>query len=107
MTEAKTTKIIPLKYPILIPEEKDLESGEIIKPAENITELKISRLKAKDLKRLPVEFMQGIMDDEGKVKLDSIVPLIAVMAKISEEAASEVDFVDMTNVAEAISDFLS
>ena len=87
-------KIVKLKYSIPIAKE----GGGTVP----VSELKMGRFKAKHLKLLPESFMA----DGGNISPAEIIPLIAGLANISEEAADEIDIEDLTGVAESLQDFL-
>lgn len=87
-------KIVKLKYPISIP----TDGGGTV----DAYELKMGRFKAKHLKLLPKNFME----EGGIINPSDIMPLIAGLADISEEAAGEIDLEDLTEVAESLQSFL-
>ena len=91
---SETEKVIKLKYAIPIPGE----GGKII----STNEIRIGRLKAKHLKLFPENFMEG----KGNLNPADMIPLIAGIANIPESAADEIDIEDMSEVAEALQDFL-
>ncbi len=87
---------IELKYPISIKDEK----GNV----QSISEITLSRLKAKHLKLMPDSFFEN----EGKdIKPHEIVPLIAGLANIPVESADDLDLEDLTEIGEKLNSFLS
>ena len=84
-------KVIKLQFPVEY--EKD---G--IKHA--ISEVCISRPKAKHLKCLP-------KSDTGKYSASEILPFIAGISGLSEEAIEEIDLNDLGDIVEVAMSFLS
>lgn len=87
-------KIVQLKYPIPIPKEGG--------GTANVSELSLSRLKAKHLRALPKDFMES----EGKINSVDIIPLLASIADIPESSADELDMEDLMVIAEELTTFL-
>ncbi|NQS89371.1 phage tail assembly protein [Patescibacteria group bacterium] len=87
-------KIIKLKYPIPIPKE----GGGTVQ----VSELSLSRLKAKHLRVLPKDFMEN----EGGINPVDIIPLLASMTDIPESSADELDMEDLMVIAEELTSFL-
>ncbi len=79
-------KIITLKYPV------GLENGK------ELTEIHLSRMKAKHLKALP----DNITETEGQISPKMMIPLIAALADISEFEAGEIDYDDLIKIAEYV-----
>lgn len=103
------TKTIELKYPIF---DKD-KNGKIV----SISTLKLSRIKAKHLKMLPEKFFRSNSkndkDSKGedggpKISPAEMLPLIAALCNLPEEAVDEIDVMeDLITVCEALESFLS
>lgn len=87
-------KTIKLKYPIPVSKE----GGGTV----NVSELTLSRLKAKHLRALPKDFMVN----EGIINPVDIIPLLASIADIPESAADELDIEDLSSISEQLSNFL-
>lgn len=87
-------KIVKLKYSIPIPKQGG--------GTANVSELSLSRLKAKHLRALPKDFMEG----DGKINPVEIISLIASMADIPESSADELDMEDLLVIAEKLTNFL-
>lgn len=88
------SKIINLQYPIEF--EKDGEKN-------TITEVKLGRLKAKHLKKLPKDFFNI---DKGNISPDQVIPIISVISGIPLELVDELDITDLNTIAQEIASFL-
>ena len=93
MNEQK--KELTLKYSIPIP----TEGGGVAE----VNKLKMGRLKLKHLRLLPENFVEK----EGKIEPKAMIPLIAGIMDIPEEAAGEIDFEDIDDIANALLSFLA
>jgi len=92
---SKKFKVTTLKYAIPVFDETGKEIS-------TTNELKIGRFKTKHFKLLPDDFEES----GGKIKPAELIPLVAGLANISIEAAGEIDFEDIEEVAEALQSFL-
>lgn len=90
-------KIIKLKYPFDI----DVDIEGIIKTI-TISELKLSRLKAKHLKILPPDFFSNLDNGIGFSKL---LPIIASMNNLKVADLDELDMADISVIMDDIGNF--
>ena len=84
---------VDLKYPIPVAKE----GGGTVE----VSKLTFRRVKTKDLKLLPDSFVE----DEGKIAPRDIIPIIASLADIPEEAADEIDLEDLDEIGEKLESF--
>jgi hypothetical protein len=85
--------VVELKHPIPVAKE----GGGTVE----VSKLTFGRIKAKHLKLLPDSFI----GDEGKIAPRDIIPIIAGIADIPEEAADELDLDDLMEIAEKLESF--
>ena len=99
-------KTIKLQYPI------------VLNGRDDITEVKLRRFRAKDLKFFPASFLDvdqdelskarkkdGTIDVEkigAKIDIISLIPLIASICDLSEEVLDEMDLADLITVASSM-----
>lgn len=88
----KECVVIPLTIPATLTDKNGKETI--------VTELTLSRIKLKALKKLPL----GSLEEEGTYA--SIIPLIAASADVPIELVEEIDFSDLRTITEAIEPFL-
>lgn len=89
---------IELKYPI---ELDGKESNEKIV----IKELTFTRIKAKHIKVIPSSCFE---EGGGTLKPNEVIPLVAALSNITEEAADELDIVDLKYITgEVLPTFLA
>ncbi len=91
---AEEKKIIELKFPLTVKTQTGANAS--------VQQVTLSRMKTKHLKLLPESFMAS----RGEaVNPGDLIPLIAAMSGLSEEAVGEIDVQDLMVVAEAIQGF--
>jgi hypothetical protein len=86
-------KIFDLKYPF------EIESEGLIK---TVTQLKLKRLKVKDLKNFSPDNFKQLTSGVG---ISQVVPILALMNNMSVEELDQLDMADITNVIEEIGNF--
>lgn len=86
-------KVFTLKYPF------EIEKDGLVK---NIIELKLKRLKVKDLKSLPPEYFTSI--SKG-VTISQVTPLIASMNDMSEADLDQLDVADALELLSNLENF--
>jgi hypothetical protein len=86
-------KVFTLKYPF------EIEKDGLVK---NIIELKLKRLKVKDLKNLPPDYFSSI--SKG-VTLTQVTPLIASMNNMGEEDLDQLDMADALELLSSLENF--
>ena len=94
-------KIIILNYPVTIkiPLVNDLG---INFDEKIITQVTLRRLKAKDLKKLPEDFIE-----KGKeITMKEVLPLISIMSDLDISVVEELDVKDLGLIMEEIDSFL-
>ena len=89
----ETPKEIELKYPI------DVEGAGGAK--QQITSVKLRRMKAKDFQYLPRD------EAEARKNATIMLPLIASMTGLTKEQADEIDAEDLMVIVKELSNFLS
>ncbi len=90
---------IKLKYPLIIDGIPVIES------------VFLERLKTKHLKKFPeslIEKLQGIKQDGKKAGVEDLIPVLQIMTGLSNEEMDEVDFLDLNNIVDILTehDFL-
>jgi hypothetical protein len=94
----QTKAVVDLKYPI--PASDDCEG------AEEIKQITFGRLKVKHLKAMPEKMMDPNRDeDAARLTAVELIPIIAVMAGLTENQAGEIDIEDLEKISEVIADF--
>jgi len=93
---AVKTKDIKLQYPITV---KGENGNDIITDI-----IRIGRLKAKHIRRLPKEFFK---DDGKNISPADIIPIIASLANMKESDIDEIDMEDLMTIGGELETFLS
>ena len=86
-------KIITLKYPF------EIEKEGIVK---NIIELKIRRLKVKDLKKLPSDYFNKAISG---LTLNQVTPLIASLNDLEDCDLDQLDIADAMEILKELENF--
>lgn len=91
---AEDKQLIDLKFPLTIKTQTGADA--------TVRQVTLHRMKTKHLKLLPESFMatRGEAVNPG-----DLIPLIAAMSGLSEDAVGEIDVADLMVVAEAIQGF--
>lgn len=87
-------KIVKLQYPL----EYEKDGSKII-----VTEIKLIRLKAKHLDKLPPDLQEKKLKGQHASVL---LPILSCMAEIPENVLGELDLSDLTVLAQEIESFL-
>lgn len=98
-------KIITLKYPITTKDDK----GNNVK----LETIKVGRIKTKHLKMLPKSFMGEALKaqkegntDNVNIEIIDFLPLIAGITNLSENIIDELDFVDLQEILQEVTDLV-